>query len=126
MFESTEQCVCDKARVIRKNGWLSEAELDAIKEQVEREPKSQIYREQNEIVEIEPVETVTEIVEEELVDVEDSLNDAEDNMQEETGVIVEQFKKKNVEKESCEGSIFKKVGRKILKAQVDRVNEAVK
>ena len=35
------------------------------------------------------METVNEIVEEELVDVEDSLNDTEDNMREETGVIVE-------------------------------------
>ena len=67
VFESTEQRVCDLAKVIRKNGWLSEAELDAIKEHVEREPESQIYREQNDIVVIERVETVNEIVEEELV-----------------------------------------------------------
>ena len=31
MFESTEQCVSDQARAIRKNGWLSELELEAIK-----------------------------------------------------------------------------------------------
>ena len=30
MFESTEQRACDQARVIRKNGWLSEPELEAI------------------------------------------------------------------------------------------------
>ena len=41
-----------------------QAELDAIKEQVERETESQIYREQNDIVEIDRVETVYEIVEE--------------------------------------------------------------
>ena len=40
--ESTEQRVYDQARVIRKNGWLSEVELDAIKVQVESEPESQI------------------------------------------------------------------------------------
>ena len=95
VFESIEQRVCDQARAIRKNAWLSEAELDAIKEQVEREPESQIYREQSDIVEIERVETVNKIVEEELVDVEDSLNDTEDNMREETGVIVERLKKIN-------------------------------
>ena len=72
------------------------------------------------------METVNEIVEEELVDVEDSVNDTEDNMREETGVIVERLKNIIVEKKSFEGIIFKKVGRKILKAQVDRVNEAVK
>ena len=98
MFESTEQRVCDQARAIRKNGWFSEAELDVIKEQVEREPESQIDREQNDIVEIERMETVNEIVEEELVDVEDSLNDTEDNMREETGVIVKRLKNIIVEK----------------------------
>ena len=30
MFESTEQRVSDQARAIRKNGWLSELELEAI------------------------------------------------------------------------------------------------
>ena len=80
MFESTEQRVCDQARAIRKNGWLSEAELDAIKAQVESEPESQIYREQNDIVEIDPVETVIENVEEELIDVEHSLDDTKGNI----------------------------------------------
>ena len=47
-------------------------------------------------------------------------------MRSETGVIVERLKKMIVEKRASEGIIFKKVGRKILKAQVDRVNEAVK
>ena len=37
LFESTEQRVCDQARAIRKNGWLSQLELDAIKRQVEDE-----------------------------------------------------------------------------------------
>ena len=72
------------------------------------------------------METVNKIDEEELVYVEDSLNDTEDNMHEETAVIVERLKNIIVEKKSCEGIIFKKVGRMILKAQVDRVNEAVK
>ena len=35
LFESTEQRVCDQARAIRKNGWLSQLELEAIKRQVE-------------------------------------------------------------------------------------------
>ena len=37
LFESTEQRVCDQARAIRKNGWLSQLELEAIKRQVEDE-----------------------------------------------------------------------------------------
>ena len=36
IFESTKQCLCHQARAIRKNGWLSELELEAIrKRQVE-------------------------------------------------------------------------------------------
>ena len=34
MFESTRQRVCSQARAIRKNGWLSELELEAIKRQI--------------------------------------------------------------------------------------------
>ena len=41
MFESTEQRVCDQARAIRKNGWLSQLELEAIKRQVEDEFQGQ-------------------------------------------------------------------------------------
>ena len=37
MFESTEQRVCVQERVTRKNAWLSELELEAIKRQVEDE-----------------------------------------------------------------------------------------
>ena len=37
MNESTEQRVCDQTRAIRKNGWLSVLELEAIKRQVEGE-----------------------------------------------------------------------------------------
>ena len=31
MYESTEQRVCDQARAIIKNGWLSELELEVIR-----------------------------------------------------------------------------------------------
>ena len=34
LFESTEQRVCGQARAIRKNGWLSQLELEAIKRQI--------------------------------------------------------------------------------------------
>ena len=37
LSESTEQRVCYQARTIRKNGWLSQLELEAIKRQVENE-----------------------------------------------------------------------------------------
>ena len=37
MFESTEQRVCDQAMAIRKNGWLSELELEMIRRKIENE-----------------------------------------------------------------------------------------
>ena len=77
---------------------MSEAALDRINAQVKSESETQTYREKNEMVEIEPMETAIEIVEEELFDVEHSLDDTYDNICEETGVIVERLKKIIVEK----------------------------
>ena len=37
MFETTEQRLCDQARAIRKNGWLSELELELIRRKIENE-----------------------------------------------------------------------------------------
>ena len=37
MLESTEQRVCDQARAIRKNGWLSELELELIRRTIDDE-----------------------------------------------------------------------------------------
>ena len=39
MLESTEQRVCVQARAIRKNGWLSRLESEAIKRQVKDESR---------------------------------------------------------------------------------------
>ena len=46
-FESTEQRICDQARAIRKNCWLSELELEMIKKSVIEEGE----REANNVVE---------------------------------------------------------------------------
>ena len=37
LFESTEQRICDKARAIRKNGWLSELEIEVIRRKINQE-----------------------------------------------------------------------------------------
>ena len=123
MFESTEQRVCDQARAIRKNGWLSELELEAIRRQVENESQSDIYREQ---IEIEPVGNVDDIVEEELGDVRDSLISTVGCLDEDNRLIVKRLKEILAERKTCQGIIFKKVGRKLLKVQAERVNEALK
>ena len=37
LFESTEQRICGQARAIRKNGWLSELEIEVIKRKINQE-----------------------------------------------------------------------------------------
>ena len=37
VFESTEQRICDHARAIKKNGWLSDLEMEAIRRDIEME-----------------------------------------------------------------------------------------
>ena len=44
MFESTEPIMCDQAREISKNVWLSEPELEAIKRQAEDESQGELCR----------------------------------------------------------------------------------
>ena len=41
MFDSTEQKICDQARVIRKNGWLTNVEPEVIKRRVLEEENSE-------------------------------------------------------------------------------------
>ena len=62
-------CVCDQARAIRKNDWLSELELEAIKRQIDDECQGKLCREQDVPVEAETVEMLRE-----------EMNDAEDSM----------------------------------------------
>ena len=106
LFESTEQRVCDQARAIRKNGWLSQLELETIKRQVEDEFQGELgedvameletvenkYTTENEDM----VENEVEAVAEEIVNVEevnnhviDSVDDTKHNLNDEHRKIVE-------------------------------------
>ena len=77
MFESTEQSVCDQARAIRNNCWLSELELEAIKRQVV-ESLHEHFMEQDVPVEAEAVERDAGTVEE-MNDAEDSIDDTKED-----------------------------------------------
>ena len=123
MFESPEQRVCDQARATRKNGCLSEHELEAIKRQVEDGCQGELCREQDGKVD---VETDIGTVEEEINDVEDGIGDTERDLREEHQVIVEQFKKIVLEGRTGDDIIFKKVDKKVLKVQTEGVNEVIK
>ena len=125
MFESTEQRVSDQARAIRKNGWLSELELEleAIKRQIEDGPRDDLCERHDTTVQAETVETNAGAVEEEICEVESCLDEAD--MNEEHRMIVEQIKEIMKEGRTSNG-MFKKVNKEVLKNQTERVNEAIK
>ena len=65
MFESTKQSVRDQGRAFRKNDWLSDFELEAIKRQVEDEFQGKLCKKKDVVVEAE-TETDVGTVEEEF------------------------------------------------------------
>ena len=90
LFESTEQRVSEQARAIRKNGWFSQLELEAIERQVEDEFRGEFGEDdptEVETVENEDtaeseamVEDEVESVAEEIVNVEEVNNNVTDSV----------------------------------------------
>ena len=79
------------------------------------------------------VENEVESVEEEIVNVEeanynvtDSVDDTRHTMNDEHRKIVERLNEIMLEENTSDGIIFKKVDKKTLKIQADRVNEAIR
>ena len=128
LFESTEQRVCDQARAIRKNGWLSQLELETIKRQVEDEFQGDFG--EDAATEVETVENVDttenediteneiESVAEETVNVEvnnnviDSVDDTRHNLNDEHRKIVEQLNEIMLEGKARDGIMLTKVVKK--------------
>ena len=142
LFESIEQHVSDQARAIRENGWLSQLELEAIKKQVEdkfqgefgKDDATEVETAENEdTAENEAmVENEVESAAEEIVNVEEVNNDvigSVDNtsytLSDEHRKIVEQLNEIMLEGKTSDDIMFKKVDKKTLKVQTDRVNEAI-
>ena len=143
MFESTKQRVCDQARAIRKNGWLSQLELETIKIQVEDEFQGELGEDaatEVEAVENEGpaenkdmVENEVELVAEEIVNVEevnnkviDHIGNAKHNLNDEHQKIVERLNEMMLQRKTSDGIMFKKVDKKTFKVQTDRGNDAIK
>ena len=143
LFESTEQRVCDQARPIRKNGWLSQLKLEAITRQVEDEFQGELREDAaTEVERVENgdtaeneamVENEDDSVAEEIVNVEevnnnviDSVGDTSHTLNDEHRNIVEQLNETMLEGKTSDGIMFKTVDKKTLKVQTDRVNEAIK
>ena len=78
LFKSTEQRVCDQARAIRSNRWLSQAELETIKRQVEDEYQGEFGEDAaTEVGTVENEDTAKNEIEsvvEEIVNVEEVKN----------------------------------------------------
>ena len=137
MFDSTEQRISDQARAIRKNGWLSELELEMIKRKIEDERQNENGNledeAQNEIVNEET--EVRNDQEDDNYQVDDAdvirhdVNEAETNdveIDQEQRQIVEQLKEIMAEGRTTEGIMFKKVDKKTLRCKTEEVNGAIK
>ena len=141
--KSTEQRVCDQARAIRKNEWLSQLELELIKRQVEDEFQGEFGK--DDATEVETVENEdmtenetmaeneVESVAEEIVNVEEvnnnvinSVDDTRHTLNDKHRKIVERLNEVMLEGKTSDGIMFKKVDKKTLKVQTDRVHEAIK
>ena len=142
LFESTQQRVCDQAKAIRKNGWLLQLQLEAIKRQVEdgfqgefgEDDPTEVEKVENEdtaesktIVENEVESVAEEIVNEGevITNVTDRVDDARHTLIDEHRKIVERLNEIMLEGKTSDGIMFKKVDKKTLKVQIDSVNEAI-
>ena len=100
--------------------------MEAIKRQVQGESHDELCREQVVSVNAETVEIEGGAVEEEINDAKDSIGDTEGDINGGHQVIVEHLKKIMVKGRTGDGIMFKRVDKKVLKVQTNRVNEAVK
>ena len=137
IFESTEQRICDQARAIKKNGWLSDLELEAIRRDIEMEGnfvndveiREEIdHHETNSTVEEAYIQQL-EVIEEEVIN-----NDAivKENTCEgmyltaDERDILDQIRQFMDRAERCDGIAFKRVERKKLKIVTERANRVIK
>ena len=133
LFESAEQRVCDQARAIRKNGWLSQLELETIKRQVEDEFQGEFGEDaatEVETVENEDtaenedmVENEVESVAQEIANVDEvnnnvigSVDNTRHNLNDEHRKIVERLNEIMFEGKTCDDIIIEQ---KTLKVRCD-------
>ena len=143
LLESTEQRVCDQVRAIRKNGWFSQLDLKTVKRQVEDECQGDFGEDvatEVETVEYEDtaenedmIKNEAESVAEKIVNVEelnnnviDRVDDTRHNLNDKHRRIVEGLNEIMLEGKTGEDIMFKKVDKKTLKVQIDRVNDVIK
>ena len=136
-FESTEQRNCDQARAIKKNGWFSDLELEAIRRNSEMEDnvvnnfeirEETSHHETNSIVE-EAYKQQLEVIEEKAVSDDTSVKEKtceETDLTEEERDILDHIRQFMEGGEHCDGIAFNSVERKKLKTTTERANRAIK
>ena len=127
VFEISKQRLCDQARAIRKNGWLSDLELENIRRMIDAE--SEIV---NEIIEdVEENQTEKEIVrtsegnEQIGDDSDETINNLTANVEtlnEETQLIIAQLNEILAGGRNTDGISFKKVDMSTLNRTTVKVN----
>ena len=129
-FDITEQRLCDQAKAIRKNGWLSDLELENIQRMIEAE--SEIVNESIEDVEKNQTErdTVRTSERDEKIgdDSDETINNVAVNVEsldEETQLIIAQLNKFLTGGRNTDGIYFKKVNLNILNRTTAKVNRVI-
>ena len=130
VFEITEQRLCDQARAIRKNGWLSDLELENIQRMIEAE--SEIVNESIEDVEENQTERnivrTSERNEQIGDDSDETINNVAVNVEtldEETQLIIAQLNKILAGGRNTDGISFKKVDMNTLNRTTAKVNRVI-
>ena len=123
VFNTTEQRLCDQARAIRKNGWLTDFELESIKRRVLQHDEVDGIDEREEVLPRLDVEG--EINEGYKADVRIEVNEEVEITPEELQII-EEVKELLTEEEDDKYIMFKKVNRKKLRDKTQEVNGAIK
>ena len=130
VFEITEQRLCDQARAIRKNCWLSDLELENIQRMIEAE--SEIVNESIEDVEENQTERnivrTSERNEQIGDDSDETINNVAVNAEtfnEETQFIIVQLNKILAGGRNTDRIFFKKVGTNTLNRTTAKVNRVI-
>jgi len=136
-FESTEQRNCDQAREIKKNGWFSDLELEAIRRNSEMEDnvvnnfeirEETSHHETNSIVE-EAYKQQLEVIEEKAVSDDTRVKEKtceETDLTVEERDILDQIRQCMGGGECWDGIAFKRVERKKLKMYIERAKRVIK
>ena len=138
MFETTEQRLYDQARAIRKNGWLSELELEMIRRKIENEAQlvvdgivaevnvtdDGIMGGVNMDLRLDEIGGEGDGIMNEPIDVVD-VGEHYDDISQENGNMVAELKQIILEGRTSDGIIFKKVNKRSLRAQTERVNSVM-